>query len=143
MALRTRNIVSIMAASLAFVVSAAPRAEAQDLRAHIPFEFRVDVTTLPAGFYDITQLTGTPAVQLRSPQGGVMVLMDRSTPPRNQETPQLTFTKYGDRYFLRDIRISGERELHIKQSVAEREMERASKDGKGPAATLVAVAVSK
>jgi len=143
MALRTRNIVSIMAASLAFVVSAAPRAEAQDLRAHIPFEFRVNVTTLPAGFYDITQLTGTPAVQLRSPEGGVMVMMDRSTPPRNQENPQLTFTKYGDRYFLRDIRISGERELHIKQSVAEREMERASKDGKGPAATLVAVAVSK
>ena len=142
MALRTRNIVSIVAASLAFVASAAPRAEAQDLRAHIPFEFRVNVTTLPAGFYDITQLTGT-AVQLRSPRGGVMILMDRSTPPRNQENPQLTFTKYGDRYFLRDIRISGERELHVKPSAAEREMERASKDGKGPAATLVAVAVSK
>ena len=69
MALRTRNIVSIVAASLAFVASAAPRADAQDLRAHIPFEFRVDVTTLPAGFYDITQLTGTRPSSCGRPKG--------------------------------------------------------------------------
>ena len=59
MALRTRNIVSIVAASLAFVASAAPRADAQDLRAHIPFEFRVNVTTLPAAsLIDRTHTSG-------------------------------------------------------------------------------------
>jgi hypothetical protein len=142
MASRNRIILSVIA-GLALVAVAAPRAQAEELKAFIPFEFRVDTATLPAGSYNINELTGTSTVQLRSMHGGVMVMTNRSTPKRGEWTPQLTFVRYGDKYFLHEIRVSGERELTLQPSKAEREMQVASRDGKIPPASKVTVVASR
>lgn len=142
MASRNRIFVSVIAA-LALVAVAAPRAQAEELKAFIPFEFRVDTTTLPAGSYNINELSGTSTVQLRSIHGGVMVMTSRSAPKGGESRPQLTFVRYGDRYFLHEIRVSGERELKLQLSKAERELQVASKEGKIPPASTVTVVASR
>jgi hypothetical protein len=142
MTLRTRAIVGV-GAVLAIMSGATATANAQDLRTHIPFEFKAGETVLPAGTYDITTAFGSPSVvKLRWERGGV-ILMTNVSSDNKRGDPQLTFRRYGDQYFLRDIRFSGDRTLNLRPSPAELEMQRASNEGKGPAPTLVTVAAHR
>src|SRR3954469_13369517 len=103
-------------AVLALVAGAAPAAEAQDLRANIPFEFHAGKTMLAAGTYDITQPYGTSVVQLRTSGGGVILMGDASSPRQREAQAQLTFNRYGDRYFLSAVRFADDHELRLKKS---------------------------
>jgi len=105
-----KNILAI-ALVLASTLTAAATASAQDRRiqATVPFSFTVGSTTLPAGTYTIGSNASTPDVlNVSNWQKGVSIL---TAGRANQSNPEradvLVFHKYGDQYFLSQIRTDG------------------------------------
>ena len=136
---RTHMLVGTVGVAV-LLAGSAVKAQAQELRANIPFEFSTADKMLPAGTYWIERLFGSPgAVQLRSLHGGVILLTGPASTDRSTAGPQLTFHRYGDRYFLRQIRFSGSREYTVPPTLAERELARARADGRAPAPAIVTV----
>jgi hypothetical protein len=121
----------------------AATAQAQDMRAVIPFEFKAAGRTLPAGTYFVTPLPGSSTFQLRSSRGGVIFMVPGADRQETPNAPQLTFNKYGERYFLHQIRLSDSREYTLRRTVAERELVRAQAEGHGPAPTVVTIAATR
>lgn len=70
------------------------------IRLNIPFDFAVRGEFLPAGTYTIDQITasGTTAWRIAGEKDSVM-FMKRTDEPRSG-SPNVTFTRYGHRYFV-------------------------------------------
>lgn len=120
------------------------RAQSDDMRAAIPFEFKAGKATLPAGTYSVTRQGATGnVVQLRTLRGGAMLLTRGSQVGTGGEATQLTFHRYGDRYFLHQIRFSRDREYSFPATTAEREMIRAAADAHGPEQVVVTIAAAR
>ncbi len=82
-------------------------AQEHPLRADISFGFCVGNTALPAGTYLIGAQTGSQCnlVIRNNTTGEAIFYMTRPAPrPWAQNTGSLTFNRYGDQYFLREIR---------------------------------------
>jgi hypothetical protein len=138
------RIVAVGMSVMTLVGGIAARADAQDLRASIPFEFTVSGKTLPAGTYQVTTMFGSlDVLQLRSERGGVMVLAGPKSRGDGTNATQLTFNRYGDRYFASRIRFSSDREYTLPPSNEEREMVKKVADGSSPAATVVTIAAAR
>jgi hypothetical protein len=107
-----KNRVLVYAATVAalalMVVSAPANVQAQSvaLSVTIPFQFNVGNTALPAGTYVVT------------PSGGAIIVSDQNGHTANVithavwnrsagRTSQLMFNRYGDAYFLSEVRWSG------------------------------------
>jgi hypothetical protein len=101
----TRRIITFAAAGL--VLSLAIPAGAQDptLRARIPFEFTIGTATLPAGVYVVVE-PSTNLLLIRNERHGAYVLGQSADSRDNAENPVLVFHRFGDQYFLRQIRFS-------------------------------------
>ena len=99
-------------------------------RVVIPFEFIVRGKTLPAGTYTIRRINDSSKAlvmdnfRLRSHVTfETEPFESRSAPARSE----LVFHRYGDTYFLRQIRTAGEAEaVELATSRAERELQRES-----------------
>ena len=116
------------------------RAQSNGIRAVIPFEFKAGKATLPAGTYTLSQQGATSnVVQLRTLGSGAMLLPQGAQVGVGGQDTQLTFNRYGDQYFLHQIRFSRDREYTLPASVAEREMIRAAADAHGPGLVLLTV----
>ena len=138
------RIVAVGMSVMTLLGGVAARADAQDLRAVIPFEFTVSGKTLPAGTYDVSRMfQSQDTLQLRSIHGGVMVLGGPASRGDGTNATQLTFNRYGERYFISRIRFSGDREYTLQPSAAEREMVKSVAEGRSPAATVVTVAAAR
>jgi hypothetical protein len=125
---RTRIIVGAMSIATLFG-GATARAQTNDLRAVIPFEFRAGETMLPSGTYMVKRGLGSgSAVQLRTVRGGVIFMTGPAATGKDGAATQLTFNKYGDSYFLHAIRFAQDREYTLPASKAEREIVRESAD---------------
>jgi hypothetical protein len=99
---------------------------ATTLRADIPFEFTVGLTTMPAGHYEIDTMAGRGSVILRGEGGStnVMSLPESVFNPATRRTT-LIFNKYGDQYFLAQVRT--EDAVHsLPASKVERELQRSA-----------------
>ena len=137
---RTGLIVGLVSAA-SLVGVATVRAQSNAMRAVIPFEFKAGTASLPAGTYSVTQQGATGnAVQLRTTQAGVFLLASGASNGVGGAATQLTFNRYGDRYFLHQIRFARDREFTLPATVAEREMIRAAADAHGPEKVVVAIA---
>ena len=143
--MRTRTrIVTGIAGLLALVGSSAAQAQAQDLRAVIPFEFTVAGKAMPAGAYTATPIfAASGAMQIRSLGGGAIVLMTPAGFGDAKEHPQLTFARYGDRYFLRTVRLSNGSEFTASRTKAEQEIVRKLAENHLPGGTIVTVAMGQ
>jgi hypothetical protein len=141
---RTRIIVGAMSVAT-LLAGATVRAQSDELRAVIPFEFKAGQASLPAGTYTVTRGMGAAgnAVQLRSLRGGAFLLPIPDAKGGGDVAAQLTFHRYGDRYFLHQIRFSRDREFTLPTTSAEREMVRASTDAGGPSQVVVTIAASR
>jgi len=110
-------------AAVAAFAAMAP-VQAQDVRliARVPFEFKVGNASLPRDTYRISHLNGQPQMLLvRGERKGVFVRAEEMRVARNDDNPVLTFHRYGDEYFLREIRLQGTARLDLPETNAERD----------------------
>jgi hypothetical protein len=115
--------VALFALALTLPVSAQL---ASTLRADIPFEFTVGLSTMPAGHYEIGTMAGRRSVILRGEGGStnVMSLPESVYNPITRRTT-LIFNKYGDQYFLAQVRTDDA--VHsLPASKVERELQRSA-----------------
>lgn len=98
-----------------------PRAHAQTatFEASVPFEFVVGQQTLPPGKYQIQRLTGPPSeaavvgiIVLRSSDPPVYRAVVTTLVKQSLDWPDkagLVFTRHAEQYYLREVRIEGEK----------------------------------
>jgi len=92
------------------------------LIARVPFQFTVgNNATLPGDTYRLSRMDGHPEMLfVRGEQTGTFVRTSETSLPRNGEAPSLVFHRYGDEYFLREIRWEGTARLDVPETKAER-----------------------
>jgi hypothetical protein len=96
----------------------------QDVRliARVPFEFTVGDTSLPRDTYYLSRMSDhREMVLLRGDRTGVFVRTMEERVRRDGATPSLLFHRYGDRYFLREIRWEETARLDLPETKAERD----------------------
>jgi hypothetical protein len=103
-------------------VAASARAQGTETVTTIPFAFTAGDTKLPQDRYRISPIPGQNSVfMIRGERNGV-VLMTRIDRLNDREpAPSLTFHRYGDQYFLREVQLGDGRILHLTPSRAETE----------------------
>jgi len=100
---RTFATALLAAASLMAPIGVSAQSRQQ---ATIPFDFTVGQRSLPAGTYEITPL-GPGVIAVRGWKGKELVSVTTliiSTSEVNKNPNELVFNKYGDQYFLSEIR---------------------------------------
>jgi hypothetical protein len=116
-------------AAIALVVvgafAAAGQAHAQDhtLKANVPFNFTVGDRTVPAGTYTISSdATNSDLVEIRNWNKKIGVLsLGQSGQSNPRHDNKLVFHKYGNQYFLSEIRSEGSAmNIHFATSKAEK-----------------------
>ena len=125
------RLVTAFAALAALATVATVQAQ-QDVRviARIPFEFPVGDTTLPRDTYRLSQMNGHPEMLLlRSERNGAFVRAAEVRMPRDDAPPSLVFHRYGDQYFLREIRWDGTSRLDLPLTKGERAAAERRADG--------------
>jgi len=101
-----------------------------EIKAHIPFQFEVENTVLPAGDYTIEPLgIDDPSVLvLRSADDktAIQFLTVAKTPNRNLQSAELVFDRLGKKEFLRDVLVPGDESAEILVASSERGAEKAA-----------------
>ena len=111
-------------AAVAALAAVAPVHAQQDVRliARVPFAFAVGTTNLPRDTYRLSRMNGHPEMLLlRGEQTGAFVRGNEERVPRDGAPPSLLFHRYGDQYFLREIRWEGAARLDLPETKAERD----------------------
>lgn len=137
----------LLSTAFLLLVASAPAVHAQGLETvtTVPFEFSAGNTNLPRDRYRISPIPGQPGVFLiRGVRQGV-VLMSRVDRWNGRDpTPRLTFRRYGDLYFLREIQLADGTILVLPPTRAERNAEElASARSTGKSDVVVASRVTK
>jgi len=81
-------------------------AQTMDVRATIPFEFRMGQQVLNAGTYTIHTSDGLLILR-ENARMATMGLTVATEPPKDSSTAVLVFHRYGDTYFLNKIWVPG------------------------------------
>ena len=122
MQLSLRGLTAFVAAAVIASAAAASAQTTDDSTANVPFAFTVGTKTLPRDTYLISRLPGhMDVVQIRGLRGGAIVASQPEGPDRNDPSPRLVFHRYGDSYFLREIRMPGNRGLALPATRLERD----------------------
>ena len=127
-----------------FVMLIGVSAQAQtgtSMRAQVPFEFNVNKQALPADQYEVQvkRMGSTWALQIsrKGQTAGIYFATQRTIRGAAPDTPQLIFHRYGDQYFLAQVRLSNDHEaLSLPKSRLEEEVMTAMR---GAAPQIVAV----
>lgn len=109
------------------LVAACANAQTLKVTANVPFDFVVDKATLPAGNYSIDAIdtagnSKALAIRGENAKKNMLVLSNSAISREPSENSKLVFHRYGDKYFLAQIWVAGERsgrELHISRREAE------------------------
>jgi hypothetical protein len=137
--MRTHRLATAFAAVAAFATIAPVQAQV-DLIARVPFEFAVGNASLPRDTYRLSRLTGhQDMLVVRSERKGVFVRTDVVRVRRDAEPPSLTFHRYGDQYFLREVRLDGSARLDLPQTQPERDAAEHRVDRRGAGVETVVV----
>jgi hypothetical protein len=109
-------------AAVAVLTPAAARAQQSvDLVAHVPFAFSIGNAELPSETYQLSSLNGHPEMLLvRGDRHGVVVRGEDVREQSRATHPVLVFHRYGDAYFLREVRLEGSARLDLPETKAER-----------------------
>lgn len=110
-----------LTAAAAITAAAPVSAQDVDLVAHVPFEFTVGNSVLPRDTYQLSRLDAHPEMLLvRGERKGLFVRTEEARTQR-REAPSLLFHRYGDQYFLRQVRLDGRARLDLPETTAERD----------------------
>ena len=106
------------------LVCASLYAQTMNLRATVPFAFRAGEKAMPAGEYTIRHSGGS--LILHNEGGPSVILLTNAAFRANAPNDaRLSFNRYGERYFLSSVWISGSRDgREISKSRAEKELAR-------------------
>jgi hypothetical protein len=140
-----RPLVTAFAALAALTTVGTVQAQ-QDVRvvARVPFEFAVGDSNLPRDTYRLSRVNGHPdMLLLRSEQNGAFVRAFEMRIPRDDAPPSLVFHRYGDQYFLREIRWDGTSRLDLPLTKAERAAADRRADGAAAVMKTVIVAADR
>ena len=103
-------------------VAASARAQGTETVTNIPFAFTAGDTKLPQDRYRISPMPGQNSVfMIRGERNGVVLMTRIDRLNDRVPAPSLTFHRYGDQYFLREVQLGDGRLLHLTQSRAEGE----------------------
>jgi hypothetical protein len=83
------------------------QAQTIDLKATIPFEFRMGKTLLAAGDYTIHHSNGVLILRAQNEGKAVVSLATATDLPKHSSTAGLLFHRYGDTYFLDKVWTPG------------------------------------
>ena len=113
---------AIALAAVASITTAAPvSAQDVDLVARVPFDFTLGNSTPPRATYQLSRLDAHPEMLLvRGERKGVFVRTEDAGRQRDNASPSLLFHRYGDQYFLREVRMDGKTRLDLPETKAER-----------------------
>ena len=115
------SLVTAFAAVAALATVVPAQAQEVYLVARVPFDFAVGEASLPRDTYRLSRMDMHPEMLfVRGDQTGAFVRTNEARVPRDGATPQLTFHRYGDQYFLREIRWAGAARLELPETKAER-----------------------
>lgn len=107
-------------AALATVAPALAQTEVH-LTARVPFAFTVGDASLPGDTYNLSRMNGhREMLFLRGDRTGALVRAEEVRLPRTDAEPSLVFHRYGDQYFLREIRWEDTARLDFPETTAER-----------------------
>lgn len=121
MAISVQRLVALAALLLAGAAADA-RAQTSETVTNVPFEFTAGSASLPRDQYRISPMPGqNGAFMIRGARvhhGAVLMSRtDRGTV--RDPAPSLTFHRYGDTYFLREVQLADGRILQLSQTRAE------------------------
>jgi hypothetical protein len=111
----------MVTASLLLVGAAAPaRAQGIETVTNVPFAFTAGDTNLPRDHYRVVPIPGqSGAFMIRGERRGVVLMSRTDRLNARERNPSLTFHRYGDRYFLREVQLGDGRVLSLPQTRAE------------------------
>jgi len=116
------RFVTAFAAAAAFATVAPALAQTEvHLIVRVPFAFTVGDANLPSDTYHLSRMSGhREMLFLRGDRTGALVRTDEVRLPRTDANPSLVFHRYGDQYFLREIRWEDTAQLDLPETKAER-----------------------
>lgn len=130
--MRTTSIKTIFAVSAVCLMGSVLHAQAPVVKAHIPFAFEVSSTVLPKGDYIFKQNAASPVTELLNHRTGKRVYVTTGYGVESGAGQKvLLFHRYGDTYFLSEIRngvrsggkiLPCKRELELMRSPKGKEM---------------------
>ena len=119
------KLVRIVLCSVLFLAMGAAlgQTKAGDLVVDVPFAFSAAGQTLPAGHY-IVAAAGTDLIRIFNAHTRGLFVPTHSAMRSNSDGSKLVFHRYGQRYFLSSVSITGNRfAKELFRSSAERELE--------------------
>jgi hypothetical protein len=110
--IRSLTMLALIVA-VTFVTAVAPaNGQSRAVVANVPFEFSVGDKALPAGEYTVRAVTedgNALAIQNKNAAKSAIRLSNSIQATQASEKTKLVFHRYGPRYFLAEVWVSGER----------------------------------
>ncbi len=115
------------------------QAQSHEVRANVPFDFAVGSKTLPAGHYTFfTEPNDTVVIRSTEYQATILSRTEEAS-SRGSYASRLVFDRYGDHYFLREIRCPS---IALNVELPPSKLEKQVRDQRawlGPSTTLLAL----
>lgn len=138
--MKRQTLAVAVALAMSLVAANQSQARPRVLSASIPFEFEVGGVRLPAGQYEIESVTTGNGTLERIHQVDGKASARFSTiagePREGNVTPQLVFHRYGNDYYLSEIRIGDGHALDLLQSRQEQEAAHAQRSASGQTVSI-------
>ena len=135
------QITSCLLFTAAAITVSAQTTNQRLMKVHIPFAFSVENHSLPEGEYKIFTVTPERSIRIVSSDGKDSVIVNTLPNYANSpsENSRLVFHRYGDEYFLTQVRTAGQNVARNPLST-KRAMEIAGSSGKPQTFTVLALA---
>jgi len=129
--MKTKVLAMAGAVLLSIVAAGECQAQSRPLEVNVPFAFEVGNNTLPAGSYRVESVpTGAGSIEiLRSNRGDIRLPISTMTTAPTSGIPAsaLVFHRYGNRYFLAQIRTGDGHAREVFPSKQEKELARSER----------------
>lgn len=112
--------VVVTAALLVLGVVASARAQESATVTNVPFAFSAGDTNLPRDRYRVSPMPNG-VLMIRGERHSVILMSQTHRLNDREPAPSLTFSRYGDQYFLREVQLGNGRVLYFPQTRAEKE----------------------
>jgi hypothetical protein len=115
-------------------------AQSPNMTATVPFQFTIGKTSIPRDVYEVSRAGGRADILLfRSARRAFLVAGHSTGSTDRDEAPQLVFHRYGEQYFLREVRFPGSLGMNLPVTREERQAAERRADGRNPSVEAVVV----